>query len=79
MKTKPEIGTRVRMTKTYLQSTGQYSGSECFRKWTVVACDCGLCLNGTHIATDEKSLYADEIPDMPTQRHINIGNLQAVK
>jgi len=79
MKTIPAVGTRVRLTKKFLQSTGQYTGSEPFKKWTVVECACDGCKGGNHVAVDEKSLWADENPDMPPQRHLCIGNLETIK
>jgi hypothetical protein len=69
MKRKPKPGTRVRLTSAFLRSTGQY-GSAGHSRWTVQACNCGLCKNGNFVATDEPGFEG-----RPT--HINIHNLEA--
>jgi len=64
-------GTRVSFTKKFLQNTGSYTGSAGLDRWVVQTCDCSLCSTGDFVATDESSDYG--------QRHINVGNLQAVR
>lgn len=49
MKGKPkhfEPGDRVRLTGVFLKNTGQRAGGEEQSRWTVRACDCGLCASG---------------------------------
>ena len=75
------IGDRVRLTRAFLRNTGQYKGRDAAGRWTVVACDCGLCTRGGFVAVNERSLYADSPgnEDMPPQRHFNAGNLERVR
>jgi hypothetical protein len=72
VKTKPEPGTRVRMTAEFLRNTGQYTGSEPFKVWTVQPCECGLCRSGPFVLTDEPSL----LPGEAIFRHVNFYNLE---
>ena len=76
MKTKPEPGTRVRLTGKFLRNTGQHTGSEGQSRWTVTGCACGLCKNGRHVATDEPGYYFSEDGLM---RHFDYTNLQVTK
>jgi hypothetical protein len=70
------IGDQVKLTGQFLKTTGQKRGGEGGKKWTVVACDCGLCASRDYIAVDEKSSFA--MPDEPQQRHLNAGNVYRV-
>lgn len=68
-------GTRVRCKGSFLRSTGQASGSEGLSRWTVVACDCGLCGDhGRFIAVDQPSVY-----DPSQLRHFAVANMEAVR
>lgn len=79
-------GDRVRLTGYFLAATGQQVGDEGFKRWTVVACECGLCKNGGHVAVDEK--HSDEyraqwwgdLPEAerPLYRHVALGNLERI-
>ena len=68
-------GTRVRLTGTFLRSTGQLAGGEGASKWTIVACDCALCADRTpgwrFVAVDEPGFDGG-------QRHFNAANLEAI-
>jgi hypothetical protein len=68
---------RVQLTAAFLRSTGQHTGPEPFKVWTVTACDCGLCVTGRFIATDEQAA-ADDHHLPGAMRHINVANLEAV-
>lgn len=76
MKTKPGAGTVVRMTGEFLRNTGQYTGPEGFNRWTIQACDCGLCRVGPFVLTDQPR--EDPAPDENKFRHINYHNLEKV-
>lgn len=88
LKTQPPPGTPVRLTGVFLRSTGQITGDDGRKRWTVQKCECSLCKSGSFVATDEKHpdwymqrLYsADEIATMPHLRfrHFAIGNLEIV-
>lgn len=77
-------GNRVRLTGRFLTFTGQRSGSEGAKVWTVRECSCGLCAGGAHIAVDESSTYggytAEEIATEPglAWRHVARANLTRV-
>jgi len=73
MQTKYPAGTRVRLTTKFLRSTGQVSGSDANGKWLVQDCSCGLCARGGFVATNQRNVDDDG------QRHIAIGNVQAVR
>lgn len=68
------VGDKIKLTGKFLASTGQRTGPEGLSTWIVVACDCGLCKSGDFVATNERSIYADE-PDMSPHRHFNRGNV----
>lgn len=73
---KPEPGTRVRMTRTFLRNTGQFTGTDAHAVWTVQACECGLCKVGPYILTDQPLTNAhDDI----AFRHINFCNLEKAR
>ena len=67
-----KVGDRVRLRGTFLRSTGQHTGQETRKMWTVQDCSCGLCRVGRFVCTDEPS-YDGESP-----RHIAAANLQKV-
>ena len=71
MRAKPAVGARIQLTGEFLRATGQFAGFESHSKWTVVACDCGLCQKGPYIAVDQPSA------DDPTRnRHMNYANVE---
>src|SRR6266852_2924418 len=92
LKVRPPVGTRVRLTGYYLKVTGQVTGSEGGKRWTVVS-DCGfgpscLCSFGRHLAVDEfmpeeaqRAGYWDITSTRADGRlmcHIAMANLQIV-
>ena len=87
VKEKPAVGTKVRLTGTFLACTGQRTGSEGMSVWTVKACDCSLCDGGAHICTDEPNCHeflrlytAEELEKYPSLRwrHVAVANLMPV-
>ena len=79
-------GDVVRLTGYFLKCTGQVTGSEGSKRWTVRACACELCTGGDFVCTDEeydREYRADMWGDLPEDerpkyRHVNRGNLQRV-
>jgi len=69
-------GDRVRMTRKFLQCTGQVTSREASNVWTVT----GLCNGDRWAITDEKASEAELAAD-PTLafRRIAVGNLQVAK
>lgn len=67
-------GARVRLTGEFLRNTGQIAGGEGQSRWTVIACDCGLCRTGRFVAVNQAST-----DDPSRNRHINAGNLQVAR
>lgn len=88
MRTRPEPGTRVRLTGAFLRSTGQVAGDEGRRRWVVQACDCAGCRT-TLVCTDQatpadylESMWtARELADNPSLRwrHIAFANLERAR
>lgn len=86
LKTKPAVGTAVRLTGAFLKNTGQQAGDEGAKRWKIVECGCGLCVLGKHAATDEKhddayraKMWGD-LPEAerPLYRHVALSNLEIV-
>ena len=81
-----EPGAKVRLTGIFLKNTGQRAGGEGLSKWTVRACDCGLCKGGRYSAVDAKysalscSWTAEELAADPRLewRHILNANLEQI-
>lgn len=73
-KPKFEPGAKVRLTGDFLRSTGQVVGGEGHSRWTVVACECGLCKSGSFVAVNETT-----DGDAITWRHFNVGNLEKAR
>lgn len=71
------VGDVVKLTGKFLRNTGQMRGGEGSKRWTVVACACGLCVKGDFVAVDEPSPFAAQPgnEDMPPMRHIAKANL----
>lgn len=75
-------GDRVRLTSKFLRSTGQHTGNEARRTWTVLS----VSSNGRMAVVDqllssaEQWFTADELASDPSLkwRRINTGNLQAL-
>lgn len=74
-------GARVRLTKKFLRSTGQITGPEPFKRWTVIACPCR-----STVAVDEPFADPTYFTDAEkiahpclTWRHVNPANLERVK
>jgi hypothetical protein len=65
-----KTGERVRLTRTFLRNTGQFSGREPLSVWTIQTCECELCKTGRFVATDQVD------PEDGTARHISAGNLE---
>lgn len=65
------IGDPVKLTGSFLRSTGQIVGGEGQSTWIIVACDCALCKSDRFVAVNEPS-YDD--PQRP--RHMAVGNLR---
>lgn len=57
------------LTAYHLKATGQTRNAG-MRVWTVVDCDCSLCILGKHVAVDEHS----ELTDGP--RHFSLECLR---
>lgn len=80
------VGDRVRLTGYFLRATRQTLGNEGAKKWTIVACECGLCKGGAHVAVDEPHFCQDDprgYEDIPPEkrpkwRHVALANLQIV-
>lgn len=79
------VGAKVRLNARFLRNTGQYTGEEPFKRWTVVECHCSLCSRdhaGSYfVAVNEP--YCDETletcPELKGRwRHINVANLQVI-
>lgn len=64
-------GDRVRFKAKFLRNTGQISGDEAHRKWTVMEHDCPQCKEGVWVMVDQKT--GD--PETP-YRHIASANLE---
>jgi hypothetical protein len=92
LQVRPPVGSRVRFTGYFLKSTGQQTGDEGGKRFTVVA-DCGYgahCAchrdSGDQVAVDEQiedqSLWYSDVvssrPDGLLMRHIALGNLELV-
>ena len=74
------IGAKVRLTGTFLKSTGQQCGPEGLSVWTVVANDGDFVLvNEPHDEEYRKHMWGD-LPESerPKWRRINRANLQIV-
>lgn len=69
-----EPGDRVKLTGQFLRSTGQATGGEGRKVWTVVSCTCGLCKRETHVAVDEFMPFEDDDGN-PMRRHFHQENL----
>jgi len=89
LKKKPEPGTKVRLTGVFLRNTGQMTGDEGRKRWTVQSCECGLCKCGKpgFVAVDEPHQaaldpkgYEDVPPEKRAKmlRHVACGNLEIV-
>lgn len=77
-------GTKVRLSGSFLQSTGQLLGSAGTSLWVVQECSCGSCKSGLTVATDEPHPEEDlawftpeELRENPALRwkHIARSNL----
>jgi hypothetical protein len=74
-------GDLVHLTGRYLAFTGQRTGGEGPKRWTVLECTCSLCALGGHVAVNEANTYkgftAEEIAAEPglVWRHIARDNL----
>lgn len=70
------VGARVRLTGTFLRSTGQMVGEEGHKEWTVRMCTCELCSSGRFVVVNEKSSVAWEDEGVIHWRHIAIANVE---
>lgn len=78
---------RVRLRAEFLRSTGQYTGEEPFKRWTIQACACGLCSREQIVAVDDPHICQidprgyEDIPEdkRPVFRHVNVANLEPCK
>jgi hypothetical protein len=68
-------GTKVKLSGQYLRNTGQTKGGEGALRLIVRECDCAFCKRGTHVATDQESLYSspEEIQADPRLRWRHIA------
>lgn len=87
MKTRPEPGSKIRLTSAFLRSTGQSRrDAEGGRTWTVLACSCGLCAGGNFACTDQEhdpayraSTWGDLPEDQrPRYRHLAVDNVEVI-
>lgn len=75
-------GNKVRFTKNFLKSVGLLGCLAAKQRWTVVPCQCDLCLNGRLVAVDEpldtSSGYEDQTQEWRdnAKRHIAASNLE---
>jgi len=79
-------GDRVRLTGTFLRSTGQMAGGEGQSKWIVQPCPCRGCSDGRLILTDQPRendgmFTPAEIAAEPhlQWRHIAAANLERTR
>ena len=94
LRRKPAAGTTVRLTGSFLRSTGQVAGGEGGKRWTVVECPCRSCddrawnsahggalvaLNEPHGCQSDPRGYED-VPESerPRWRHVSAWNLEVV-
>jgi hypothetical protein len=78
------VGDLVRLTGSFLRSTGQYTGPDAHAKWTVQDHQgCRLCADGRFVLTNEPRQADDmfsaaEMAADPTLafRHVNASNLE---
>ena len=76
----------MRLTGSFLRSTGQIVGGEGTLAWLTVRCPCHLCSTGEYVAVNEPhhcqtdpTGYEDVPPEeRPLWRHFHAGNLEAV-
>jgi hypothetical protein len=82
MKEQPKPGEKVKFTGKFLACTGQQTGDEGAKVFTVQECSCTLCKSGKFVQVNEKAaelgfFAAEELEAMPhlRWRHIAIANL----
>ena len=90
LKIRPPVGTQVRLTGKFLQSTGQQVGGEGTSRWLTVDCrkDSGctcdpsafVAVNEPHSCRTDPRGYEDIPLDVRATmwRHIALGNLEIV-
>lgn len=75
-------GDKIRLTRAFLRSTGQYAGQDANATWTVQACDCARCASGEYVATNQSAIIdyftAEELAAEPylRMRHLNASNIE---
>lgn len=86
-----EAGKRVRLTASFLASTGQTGTEEAKKIWNVVACSCSSCNRGETLAVNERrdsrealAAYAEDPEYVEYLRkypyvHVNKRNVRVVK
>lgn len=65
-----KLGDRVKLRAEFLRNTGQYTGEEPFKRWTVQACACKSCELGLLIAVDEPHYEIEG-----RLRHVAVSNV----
>ncbi len=50
------VGAVVRLTGRFLRTTGQEASSEGAKRWTIVACDCGICVQNAWRDANDKAV-----------------------
>jgi hypothetical protein len=82
------VGSKVRLTGSFLRSTGQFAGPEGQARWIVQACACRMCATGRFIRTDQqksaeslRDYTAEELASEPALyfRHIASANLEKAR
>lgn len=75
-----KAGDRVRLTSKFLRSTGQYTGDEARRTWTVLGFSRSFAIVDQLLSDSAQWFTADELAADPSLkwRRINVGNLQAL-
>jgi hypothetical protein len=90
LRVRPPVGTKVRLTGKFLQSTGQQTGSEGTSRWLTVdcgkdsGCDCEpsylVAVNEPHLCGTDPRGYEDVLPEVRARmwRHIALANLEII-
>ena len=90
LRVRPPVGTKVRLTGKYLQSTGQQAGGEGTSVWLTVdcgkdsGCNCdpwfSVAVNEPHTCRTDPTGYEDIPPEVRAKmwRHLALGNLEII-
>lgn len=85
------VGKRVRLTASFLMSTGQNGRGDAKKVWTVVSCSCSSCDRGETLAVNERRDGKEALADYAVDpeyveylrkhpyRHVNERNVRVVR